>query len=205
MPPFTPIPDHLLDRRSDDELIAYVRAAIDAGDAESGATALAILVFGYWENVRRRVSMKVPSADVEDVAADAVASAIGSAFHGTSVGEFRNWLWRIVARRIADYFRSREGAPAVVSLFGADGALAHDPGGPAADAAVEARDVVERVLATLNDLHRRVVELYALDGHSARETAGQVPGMSEDNVHQIARRFREALKAEASAGDTEGR
>ena len=91
MPRFIRKPDHDLDRLSDDALIAYLRAAIDAGDADGGATALAILVYGHWENVKRRVGMKVPPADVEDVASEVISSAIGAAFEGVSVGEFHNW------------------------------------------------------------------------------------------------------------------
>ena len=76
---------------------------------------------------------------------------------------------------------------------------------PAADGAVEVRDVIERVRAKLSAEHRQVVDSYVLDGHSARETAEQVPGMTEANVHQIGSRFRSALKAELRDGDTEER
>lgn len=197
-------PDHALDRLSDDALIAYLHSALDAGDAESAATALAILVFGFWGSVQRRVAMKVPKEDVEDVAAEVVSSAIRSAFDGTSVGEFHSWLSTILARRVADYHRSREGKPTIVSLYGADDG-ARDVADPSADNAVEVRDVIDQALATLSDDHRRVATLYLLDGYSAREVAEQVPGMSEANVHKIAERLRTKLRRELRAGDTEVR
>ena len=84
MPRFERKPDHELDRLDDEALVAYARAARDAGDPAAAARAIAVLVYGYWSNVERRVRMKVPREHVEDVTADIVASAIQSAFDGTS-------------------------------------------------------------------------------------------------------------------------
>ena len=75
----------------------------------SAARALAILVYGHWRNVERRIQMKLPSAYVEDLTGDVVADAIASAFEGNSVGEFRSWLNTITQRAIADFYRRGPG------------------------------------------------------------------------------------------------
>src|SRR3954469_7077599 len=95
----------------DDALIAYVRTARSAGHG-SAWDALAVLVYGHWHNVARRVALKVPPSAVEDVTSDVLVSAIQSAFDGSSEGEFHVWLRTITARRIADFHR-RQRAPAV--------------------------------------------------------------------------------------------
>ena len=205
MPRFERKPDHELDRLDDEALVAYARAARDAGDQAAGARAIAVLVYGYWPNVERRVRMKVPREHVEDVTADVVASAIQSAFDGTSVGEFRAWLGTITRRRIADYHRRAEKTPATVPLVpDPDEAGTPDPAAASEEGLVETRDVVERVLAGLSDAHRRVVELVVFEARTASQAAQEVPGMREDNVHQIVSRFRRALRRALQDGDTQG-
>ena len=55
--------------------------------------------------------------DVEDQAMTVMLAAIKSAFDGTSFGEFRVWLNRIITRRgIADFHRDREDDPQVGPL-----------------------------------------------------------------------------------------
>lgn len=173
-------------RLDDDALIAYVRAARAAGD-RSARVALAVLVYGHWHNVARRVALKVPPAAVEDVTSDVLVSAIQSAFDGVSVGEFAVWLRTITARRVADFHRRGRGLTV-----------------PLDDVSVEApeagvvvlQDAVERVLGRLSASHRRVVELVVFEGHAASE----VDGVSAANVHQITSRFRRALREELDTG-----
>ena len=205
MPRFERKPDRELDRLDDDALVAYARAARDAGDHAAGGRAIAFLVYGHWPNVERRVGMKVPREHVEDVTADIVASAIPSAFDGTSAGEFRAWLATITRRRIADYHRRAEKTPRTVPLvFDPDEADAPEPAAASEEGLVETRDVVERVLGRLSEAHRRVVELVVFEAHAASQAAQEVPGVREDNVHQIISRFRRALRRALQDGDTQG-
>ena len=178
---FRPRGEDELVRLDDDALIAYVRAARLHGDP-SARMALAVLVYGHWHNVMRRVALKVPPAAVEDVTSDALVSAIQSAFDGSSEGEFHVWLQTITARRIADFHRRAR--PSV----GLDDVDVAAPG----EDAVDVTDAVERVLARLSEEHRRVVELVVFDGLAASE----VDGVSAANVHQITSRFRRALREE---------
>jgi len=172
-----------LARLDDDALIRYLRSA----RGESARTALAILVYGHWHNVSRRVSLKVPAAAVEDVTADVLVSAIQSAFDGTSVGEFAVWLRTITARRIADFHRR----PVARTVPLDDVELI----APSEDEVVLA-DLIERVLGRLSAEHRRVVEQVVFEGRAASE----IDGVSVANVHQITSRFRRALREELDTG-----
>ncbi len=182
MPPFRPLAQHELERLGDDELIAYIHAARRADDRSAG-DALATLVFGHRHNVRRRVAMKVPDADVEDLTDDIVADAIVSAFDGTSGGQFGSWLNTITQRAIADYHRRGPGRFK-------RGELDRETEAPR-EHAVEALDAVDRVLAPLSDEHRRVIGLWLLGFRAA-----EIDGVSDDNVHQIVSRFRRALRGQ---------
>jgi DNA-directed RNA polymerase specialized sigma24 family protein len=180
-----------LGRLDDEALIAYVRAARSHGDG-SARVALAVLVYGHWHNVARRVALKVPPAAVEDVTSDVLVSALQSAFDGSSEGEFHVWLRTITQRRIADFHR-RAGAATV----GLEDVVVEAP----EEGVIGVTDAVERVLARVGAEHRRVVELVVFEGRAASE----VDGVSAANVHQITSRFRRALREELSltSGDRE--
>ncbi len=201
MSQFRPKPDHELEELADDSLIGYVRAARDAGEPDAARRGVQILVYGHWDNVVRRVRMKVPAVDVEDVAGEVIVSAVRSAFDGESVGEFKVWLGTITGRRVADYHRDKEGDPDVGTLRsgeedqpGAEPEVASDEG------YADVQDAIARVLSRLSGEHRKVVELNVLEDLPAGDVAAQVPGMTDANVHQIVRRFRKALRLEL--GDT---
>lgn len=165
-----------------------------------------MLVFGYIGIVERRVRLKVPAEQAEDVAHDALVRAIGAAFAGTSVGELRGWLNTITDRTIADFFRKRErtvqAGPLPAGGAGDENARGAEPVAPGGEIErLELELVVDRVLATFNATHRLVIDRYVFDGLSAagaaesvREQSGEA--MSEANVHKIAQRFRDALREE---------
>lgn len=156
------------------------------------------LVFGYRAIVRARVALRIPPEYIEEVTQEALLRAFGATFSGSSYGEFRAWLNTIVKRTIADWHRRRKRRPKETVLpgehpdsedvWGAELASEDETG------AVELDMVVEQVLSELNETHRRVVELNVLGAMSAAEVCGRVDGMSEDNVAQIASRFRKRLR-----------
>lgn len=164
----------------------------------SAAHALAILVYGHWPNVERRVAMKIPPAHVEDLTGDVIADAIASAFEGTSVGEFLSWLNTITRRAIADFYRRGPGRIRPVDEPPVE------PVVPSEEGMVALRDAIERVMATLRPDHRHVVDLVVFTGRSAAEAASAVDGMTEANAHQIVSRFRRALRGELQAGGDTG-
>jgi DNA-directed RNA polymerase specialized sigma24 family protein len=192
-----PLDDAALERLDDDALIGYMRAARAAGHP-SAAQALAILVYDRWQNVERRVRMKIPPAHVEDVTGDIIADAVQSAFEGRSAREFVAWLNTIAQRAIADFYRRGAGRLRA----------AHEPPpepvAPPATGEVEVRDAIERVLATLRPEHRRVVDMVVFDDRPALDAARAIDGMTEANAHKIVSRFRAALRGELEAGGDTG-
>jgi RNA polymerase sigma factor (sigma-70 family) len=203
VPAFRPLDETGLERLDDDALVEYMREARRAGHP-SAADALAILVFGHWANVERRVRLKVAEAHVEDLTGDIIADAVASAFGGTSVGEFVSWLATITRRAIADFYRRGRGGEPIVPL--ADDAREARPEAiaPSETGAVEVRDAIDRVLDTLRDDHRRIVDLVVFEDRAAGDAALEVPGMTEPNVHQIVSRFRRALREELEPGGDTG-
>lgn len=195
-------PERELQLLSDDELIAYVRAAAAAGSTDAAKSALAILVHGHMDNVRRRVAMKVPAIDADDVAGNAMVSAIASAFNGQSAGEFHAWLNRIVKRRIADYHRKGRLDVVPIPDPGDDEQWGDEPSVEPEGEAIDLERAVDGVFSELSDEHARVVDLYVFDDLPAAEVAARVEGMTEQNVHQIASRFRKRLRELLEEGDT---
>jgi RNA polymerase sigma factor (sigma-70 family) len=203
--PFRTRKEHELDALSDEELFEYMREARRAGALDAMRTALAVLAFGYRGIVRLRVMLKVPSQDVDEVTDTAIESAIGSRFDNDSIGEFRSWLNRITDRRIADYHRRRENKPELGPLPGEGGdedALGPEPATEFEGTSVDARRALRQALDELRSDHHRALELYVFAGCSAEETAQEIGGMTEANVHQIASRFRRRLRDLLEAGDT---
>jgi RNA polymerase sigma factor (sigma-70 family) len=193
---FRPFDEHDLQHLADDELIGYMRRARAAGDP-SAATALAILVYGHWPNVERRVRLKIPAQHVEDLAGDIVADAITSAFDGQSVGEFVSWLNTITQREIADFYRRGPGKTRFADAEGPE------PETPPETGEVEVRDAIERVMAPLRADHRAIVDMVVFEDRSAGDAA-HAAGTTEANVHQVVSRFRRALRAELEAGGDTG-
>ena len=201
---FRELPEHQLIELSDDELISYMRAAREAGRSEAMKLAVAVLVYGYWDILVARARLKLDPSDAEDVASEAVSSAIASAFDGKSVGEFRSWMHTILSRRIADYHEARKRRPPTAQLAseGDDEYTGREPHIEPEGDALFARECVRRALEELEERHREVIELYVLGPLSASQAAAQIDGMTEANVHQIASRFQRRVLALLEGGDT---
>lgn len=202
-------------RRGDDELdtldneaiIAYIRAASDAGELEAAQRALAIAVWGNEANVRRRMALRVPAWAVEECAHEALARAFGSSFAGSSVGEFRSWLSTIVDRTAADFYRRADRRPKEAPLpdehADEDEVWRSEIGFDGGEGAAEVRIVMAEVLDDMKAEHREVVLLHVIAGHPAQDVCERVGGMQPDNVAQIASRFRRTLRAALDAGPEE--
>ncbi|MGH2715690.1 MAG: RNA polymerase sigma factor [Thermoleophilaceae bacterium] len=201
MSDFRELPEHQLETLSDERLVDYLRRARGAGRHDAMKPAVAALVYGYWDNLVNRARLKLRTdADAEEVAAEAVVSAIASAFDGSSVGEFRSWLHTILSRRIADWWEAREQKLDKTLLpsehEGDEEVWGREPSAGFEGDALFARECIRSALAEIEDpRHRRVIELYLLGPHPAAETARLVgDGMTEANVHQIASRFQRRVK-----------
>jgi RNA polymerase sigma factor (sigma-70 family) len=198
LPDFRELPEHRLAALGDEQLVDYLRAAREAGRHEAMRPAVAVLVHGYWPTLVNRARLKLRTeADAEEVAAEAMASAIASAFDGRSVGEFRSWLHTILSRRIADWWELREQKLDKAPLpseheeaWGAEPSVEFEGG------ALFAQQCIRRAYDELeDDRHRRVIDLYVFGPHPAAEAAATVgSGITEANVHQIASRFQRRVR-----------
>jgi RNA polymerase sigma factor (sigma-70 family) len=207
---FRALPEHQLNGLSDEQLVDHMRAARSAGRHEAMKPAIAVLVYGYWDNLVNRARLKLPQADAEDVAAEAAASAIASAFDGRSVGEFRAWLHTILSRRIADYHEARRRRVKTTELpgehAGEEDVWGDDPAVPFEGDALFAQQCLARAYDELeDDRHRQVIDLYVYGPDSAAQSAATVgDAMTEANVHQIASRFQRRFRELLAEGDTGG-
>jgi RNA polymerase sigma factor (sigma-70 family) len=208
---FEELPEHQLGVLTDEQLVDYLRRAREAGRHQAMKPAVAVLVYGYWDSLVNRARLKLRSdADAQDVAAEAIASAIVSAFDGKSVGEFRSWLHTILSRRIADWWEAKEQklakAPLPSEHEGDEEVWGREPSVDFEGEALFARECVRHALEELEDpRHRRVIDLYVFGQHSASNAAHLVgDGMTEANVHQISSRFQRRVRELLEGGDTSG-
>lgn len=195
-----------LQRLSSDELIQHIREARDAGRDDAVRAALAILCYRHFDDVKRRIKLRVPPEHVEDQAMVVMLAAIRSAFDGTSIGEFVTWLNRIIARRgIADFHRDREDDPPVGPLptehQGEEEVWGEEPGESDETGRVVVQSVIDECLEGLSHPHRDVIEFNVFQDLPAKEAADRVNAkhpdletpMSDQNVHKIVSRFRDCL------------
>ncbi|MFA9399947.1 MAG: RNA polymerase sigma factor [Acidobacteriota bacterium] len=196
---------------SDEDLIQHLVEARDAGDHDQFKLAIDHLVWRRWDHVYAKVRAKVDPVDAEDVAMDAMTSAIGSFnFRGSSMGEFVSGLNTIVKYRIADHYEKKKRAENDESLEAGETGDSHGPEPGEDDEGIEALGVevlVDEVIATRPAAHRMVIRL-RIDGHSSKETSALVneqdaaddgsreiqSAMTQANVDQIFYRFKKDLR-----------
>ena len=205
MSDFRALSESELDRLDDDELVAYIASAREAGDQVAERRAANVLAHAFWGTICAWVRRTVPRDDVEDVAQEVLASLLRSSFDGKVIGQFGAFLRTITKRRIADYYRDRErrltGDPLPSEHGGDDDVWGEEPVEGDEAAAVELRDVVDRVLAARSETHQEVIRLYGPNVAGfmdlpAGAVADRVDAMTPANVHQIWRRFKTDLEAE---------
>lgn len=132
--------------------------------------------------------------DAQDVTAQVFLKATRSFDSSFNEDARRAWLYRAARTAIVDVWRSYGEIPAVPLDWYAEDSPPIDRG------AGDAADRVERVLAQLNPVQRKVLELRFLGGRSLQETAREL-GMTEGNVKVVQHR---ALRraAELAGGKT---
>jgi DNA-directed RNA polymerase specialized sigma24 family protein len=196
-------------RLDDEGLLEAIAKARDAGDLDGARRVAGMLAWRYSDRVRAKVRLRTPRRDVEDVAMNVMESAVRSAFDGKYLGEFGAWINTIVKRRIADYHRKGEQLPDLEPLpdehQGDEDVWVRAPAAEDELALLGYREIAEQIRCSRpNEVHRTVIALYGLGelGYqdlSAAATRAEVqrlhPGetVSEANIHQIWKRFKEDL------------
>jgi RNA polymerase sigma-70 factor (ECF subfamily) len=123
----------------------------------------------YLTKVYRRVYALVPEMDVEDVTQEifiSVARSIGGFRGGSS---FSTWLYRIVKRRVVDYYRKRERQVEQVELEKANQTPGESPFGATADALL-----LQQALRSLPESHREIILLRLADGLPFQQVADRL-------------------------------
>ncbi|MBK5232698.1 MAG: hypothetical protein JJE13_06920 [Thermoleophilia bacterium] len=199
-----------LQKFSDDELIEYVVAARDENDSGAIREALAILVYGRLPFLTAFIAkrLKGNSQDAEDVAAKVMENVITSSFDGESVGQFINWMKQIAVRRAWEFNKKATDSKGDVTYQPEDPENWTElPSDAGETGVVEVTIIVEEVLANRSKVHQDVV-IMKIDGFKSKEVVDLVNGsddnggpvMTNANVDQIYKRFRDDLHDELRGG-----
>ena len=209
MDDFTHLPGHELGRRSDEQLLAYIRGARAAGQPRAAADAFDHLVFRH----RRRIAyllFKVPADRVEDLVQDVFMAAFEAIVEGKKIDNFSAWTARVAHNTVADFWRGKEGRQLKVDRSAADGdddGRRADRGEPTTDGdygAAEVSQLIDQLLDARSATHRAIVVLYVIQGRPAGEVV-EATGESDSNVYQVAKRFRDDLSRLLRGDDLEDR
>lgn len=146
----------------------------------------------YLQRVYNRVRSKVPLQDVEDVTQDVFTAVVRSLDRYEQRSRFNTWLYTIVNRQIADFYRRRQRkeAPDMLDLD------TLPEGGPALPVDHDLQDdqaEMRQALDRIPEHYRDVILLRFADGLSFAEIARH-RGQSLDAVKSLYRRALQALR-----------
>lgn len=186
---------------SDDDLVAYLVAARDAGQDAEVRRGAGMLVFRRHRQVRAAVGVKVEDRmDAEDIVQQVMEDTIKAAFRGVHAGEFFAMMNTIRTRRVADYFEKKNTTPKTVQPR-EDGANPwediEDERDPIED--LEIGMTLDDALSSYSERDRVIIEK-KIDGFPAKQIAEDVAasglagaeGLTPSNVDKVFSRFREA-------------
>lgn len=224
---FRELNDAQLAELPDEKLVEYIVGARRAGRLEEAVKAAEILAFTYQERILAYVGVRVRNRGevvvnevTETILTDAIVSA--GKFEGSSIGEFRGWIFRIASNKINDYlrgvYRRKDKAEEVpVERKGEDGGeREYTEGDPfdAVDDLNELTGVFNEAYGELNHVHQEVIKLLHFRDLPHKEIAVEISRqfgdelndpMTEQNVNQINSRFRKRLRELlADAEDPQG-
>ena len=201
---FRALKEHELIGLSDDQLIDYIRGARAADQEDAETLALQMLIYGQLDRLEKRMKLKVPPEDAGEVAREAMASALESAFAGESRGEFGSWLNSIAHNKMVDYWRKRGRTITADPLPTGDDEdeWGQEPFVEFEGVTVDAQRAIQEVYGGLSAQHQAIVDGYVFSDQAAADVAAEVD-TSVDNVHQVGSRFRKRLKQVLDESHTE--
>ncbi|MGQ9907658.1 MAG: RNA polymerase sigma factor [Candidatus Flexifilum sp.] len=145
----------------------------------------------YLQRVYNRVRSKVPPQDVEDVTQEIFIAVVRSLDSYEQRSRFNTWLYTIVNRQIADFYRRRQRSPRSVVELDDDGAKEIPV--PADVEGTEQRVVLQRALQALPEHYQEIILLRFVDGLTFAEIAEQ-RGQSLEAVKSLYRRAIQAIR-----------
>lgn len=145
--------------------------------------------------IYRFVKVRIPNSDVEDVVAEIMAKIWGAMpyFRGPNL---KSWALRIAYNHVADYYRRRKRAPALLPL--ADNLMGADPREDPVNLLS-----IGQVLSSLPPKQTAVIQLRLVEGLSAQDVAG-ILGITHEAVdsmlYRAKKRFRQIYRNLETAG-----
>lgn len=152
----------------------------------------------YFKRVYNRVRCKVPTAYVEDVTQEIFIAVMRSLGHFEERARFSTWLYTIVNRQIADFYRSRSRRddPQAVSLEQVEYMVAAPGmGGEYGDETA----LVLKALGTLPEHYQDIILARFIDGLTFAEIAAE-RDQSLEAVKSLFRRAIQALRDKMGVG-----
>ena len=190
----------LLARRTDEELIAFVRTARERGAHGALNAAFEMLQFRHQDRVRARLRLKLPADRVDDAVQDIFLDAFRAVVAGRPIERFPAWLNSVVANTIAEFWRGKDGRGVQNERAGVqlddrrDGSPAYELADDGGFEASSTSMLVDDLIAGRRPSHQAIVRMNVLEGRPANEVAAAT-GETAANVYQVAKRFRDELRA----------
>jgi len=197
----------------DEDLVAYVAGAKAADADEHARTATFLLLYRHEQRMRRKVQAQLPAflsyhaVTIEEwVLAKVWSSALKLPLKGESAGEWTNWWKTAVTRQVVSFWRSSQGQALEKEIewpdqqaVGDDDATGTDTIGEAFDIdelalSLDYRAAINAAMADLNVTHRAIVDAAYFEDRPSKDVGAEF-GETHDNVDQIKKRFRNALRA----------
>jgi RNA polymerase sigma-70 factor (ECF subfamily) len=146
----------------------------------------------YSQRIYNRVKSKVPPQDVDDVTQEVFVAVIRSLGSYEERSRFGTWLYTIVNRQIADFYRRRgRGGPREMVELNEE--LAEQLPMAGEHERADQRILVQRALNSLPDHYQEIILLRFADGLSFQEIADQ-RGQSLEAVKSLYRRAVQAIR-----------
>jgi RNA polymerase sigma-70 factor (ECF subfamily) len=146
----------------------------------------------YLDRVYRRVCSRVPPHYAEDVTQEVFIAVLRSLHQFEHHARFSTWLYTIVNRQIADFYRRGKwlSNPATVSLDAVEGQpLAGTEGHERGDE----RALLQGILAALPEHYQEIILMRFADGLTFNEIA-EARGQSLEAVKSLYRRAIQAIR-----------
>lgn len=201
----------------DEDLVAYVARAKRSDADEHARTATFLLLYRHEQRMRRKVQAQLPAflshhaVTIEEWVLEKVwSSALKLPLKGESAGEWTNWWKMVVTRQVVSFWRSTQGQALEKEIewpdqraVGDDDATGVDTVGEDFDIdalalSLDYRAAIDAATGDLNPAHRAIVEAAYFEDRPSKDVGAEF-NETHDNVDQIKKRFRNALRAELVA------
>lgn len=175
---------------SDDMLVKRIKS----GNRE----AFLLLYERYLDKVYRRVKSRIPESDVEDVTQEVFITVMNALGKFEQRSKFSTWLFTIVSRKIADFYRKRQSKDryTFVPLFDTENAAASTVN----QSEIDNKIVLQQSLQSLPEHYQEIILMRFADGLSFAEIAEQRT-QSLDAAKSLYRRALQALTIKMNSGD----